>query len=57
MDAQVSLARILVGDNVAPFTYTDSEIRSVCTLPQASGLPADLTLVGLLTFETFPVGE
>jgi hypothetical protein len=56
MDPQVSLARILIGDNVAPFTYTDAQIRSAVTLGPAPALPADLVLVGVLTFVQFPVG-
>lgn len=56
MDVQVSLARLLVGDNGPAPTYTDEQIRSAVTLGPAPALPADLVLVGVLTFVRFPVG-
>jgi hypothetical protein len=55
MDAQVSYARILIGDNVAPYTYTDAQIRSAITLGPAPALPAAVVLAGVLAFKKFPV--
>ena len=56
MDAQVSLARILVGDNKAPFTYTDAEIRAAVSIgPTRPAFPADLRMCALLAFIRFPV--
>jgi len=48
--------RLLIGDNVEPFTYTDSELRSAVTLGPAPALPADVVLMGVSTFVHLPVG-
>lgn len=56
MDAQVSLARLLVGDNKAPFTYTDAEIRAAVSIgPNRPAFPLDLRMAALLAFLRFPV--
>lgn len=57
MDAQVSLARLLIGDNVAPYTYTDAEIRAACKIPPPAGNPIDLEMVGVLVAQRFPVAS
>jgi hypothetical protein len=56
MDVQVSYARMLIGDNVAPFTYSDAQVLSAITLGPAPALPADVVLCGVRTFVTWPVG-
>jgi hypothetical protein len=55
MDAQVSYIRLLVGDNQAPYTYTDAQIKASAKITAAQTGPEDLRLSGLLGFVKFPV--
>ena len=54
MDVQVSYVRLLIGDNVAPFTYTDAQIRSAVTLGPAPALPAVVVLAGFVCRMRYP---
>lgn len=68
MKIQVSLARILIGDNVAPFTYTDAEILllvnrdlngGTMTAPEktfVAAQPIGVRLGAAAAFRRFPVG-
>lgn len=65
---QVSLARILIGDNVAPFTYTDAEILllvnrdlngATMSAPDkafVAAQPIGVRLGAAAAFRRFPVG-
>lgn len=56
MDPQVSLARILIGDNsrTAP-VYSDAEIREAVTItPPRPVLPLKLRLAGTRAFRAYP---
>jgi len=55
MDVQVSYIRLLIGDNVAPYIYTDAQIRSAVTLgPTRPALPIDLRLAGTVAAIKYP---
>ena len=55
LDVQVSLMRILIGDNVAPYTYTDAQLRSAITFGATSpALPMDVRLAGNIAAKTYP---
>ena len=55
MDIQVSYIRMLIGDNVVPYTYTDAQIRQAITLaPTAPPSPIDLRVAGTIAAVKFP---
>lgn len=56
MDPQLSLCRLLVGDNQAD-RYTDAQILTAVneSLINSPSTPPVLHLCGLLTFQKFPV--
>jgi len=58
MDVQVSYMRLLIGDNVQPYTYTDAQLRSamLITGPRPVGIPQSVLVAGTLTRVTFPQG-
>lgn len=57
MNAQISLIRLLVGDNRAPFTYTDADILNAISITtNRPAFPHDLRMCALLGFIRFPVG-
>lgn len=56
MNAQVSYVRILVGDNTAPYTYSDAQIKQAINAigPTRPALPAALRICGNLGFRKYP---
>ena len=55
LDIQVSYVRLLVGDNRAPFTYTDAQIRAAIKLrnPRTAD-PIELRLAGAACAVQYP---
>lgn len=55
MDIQVSLVRLLSGDNdrTAP-TYSDAELRTAVTLRTRAALPIGVRLAGLAAVHRYP---
>ncbi len=56
MDPQVSLMRLLINDNVAPYTYSDAELRSAVTWQRSPSpaFPMDVRLAANRAARVFP---
>lgn len=55
MDPQVSYMRLLIGDNVPPYTYTDAQLRNnVRISPPPTSDPRQVQIAGVLAFRKFP---
>ncbi len=54
MDPQVSFMRILIGDNVQPYTYTDAQLRSAMVWGTQPALPNQVLISATVTQRQFP---
>ncbi len=54
-DARLSYLRLLIGDNKAPYTYTDTQLKALIAVPQpTSALPDSVKTAAILAFHAYP---